>query len=259
MAEKCPGISTGCMSIKANDSLKQRHPRMPVCIRGNFYVLRFLQHPEVFQKFPFRFLKSRKSEDRTGLQLRFVRLQPGIHQRHKLMVEHVIINREYLAVFFFRKSPTQEFMPNHFLQRLLDFQIFWQFLFHRTGHIGQICLAGIMEQTGQLNPPGISPCGSLPGAVHRVLTYGIKAPEMAVGTAKHTQGMGNVPDIHQFRLWIQRVKHNAGVGFNAAHRITFRFYFTLFSGPRQSILPKFALADSEILRGDLSRRQGLVL
>ena len=50
-----------------------------------------------------------------------------------------------------------------------------------------------------------------------VLPHGMKAMEMSVGTAEHTQGVGDVTNVDQLRMGMDRVKHFLRIGQNPAH------------------------------------------
>jgi hypothetical protein len=74
-----------------------------------------------------------------------------------------------------------------------------------------------VKQAGQLHPTGIAPGGGFPCTVDAVLAYRIKLLEMAVGTAEHTQRVGNIGNNDLLCLGGKGIKHNAGAGLNATH------------------------------------------
>jgi hypothetical protein len=73
----------------------------------------------------------------------------------------------------------------------------------------------------------MAPGGGFLAAVDAVLTNGVKAPEMAVGPAEHTEGVGNIADLDQSGVGLQRVKHNVRMGHDFAHRDHHRRFFPI--------------------------------
>jgi hypothetical protein len=162
----------------------------------------------------FHFLKMPGAQIQLPKEGWLLYLQLLLQQVEQFVVEHDLIDFLNLLPFL----PVQRFREVGFpygpLNYFFDFQVFLQLPLHRTGDIGQVGFAGIVEQAGQLDPVGVPSVKSFPGTVDGVLAYGKKPPDMASSPALKGEGVGNILNGDMFGFDLQRIEIDAAVGFD---------------------------------------------
>ena len=122
------------------------------------------------------------------------------------------------ALFFLGKRGAEVFRIDHIQQRALMLAVFRQRPLERARDVRHIALAGVMEKAGENEPPGEAPRRRFLRAADTVLAHRPERLHMAVSPTDQGQRVGNILDLDVFRLWVCRLKMEAGVcGYISAH------------------------------------------